>query len=96
MKLEEINRKLSETKPFLQGKFAVKQIGIFGSYSRNEQNEESDIDVLVEFSKPVGFFHFIRLENYLSELLGIHVDLVTESALKPRIKDEILQQLILI
>lgn len=57
------------------------RIGIFGSYARNEETENSDIDILVKFKKGITLLQLIRLENELSEKLGIKVDLVTEGAL---------------
>ena len=66
MELEEIKRKLRELKPILREKFNVEGIGLFGSYVRGEQKGERDLDVLVEFSEPIGFFEFIELEGFLS------------------------------
>ncbi len=63
-------------------------IGIFGSVARGEQTESSDIDILVEFSRPVVFFTFLELEEYLSMRLGAPVDLVTPDALKPLIREQ--------
>lgn len=57
------------------------RIGIFGSYARNEQTKESDIDILVKLNKGITLLQLVRLENELSEKLGIKVDLVTEGAL---------------
>ncbi len=74
--------------------FSVKNIGVFGSFARNEQTDQSDIDLLVEFSRPVGFITFIRLENFLSERLGKKVDLVTPDALKPVIRHDVLTEVI--
>ncbi len=73
-------------------KFKVESIGLFGSYAREEQTRTSDIDMLVEFDAPVGFFKFIELEDYLSEKLGAKVDLVTPDALKPLIKPQIMEE----
>ena len=94
--LERIKSLLSEQKPLLAEKFMVKEIGIFGSFVRGERVDASDIDILVEFSKPVGFFTFIDLEDHLSEVLGIKVDLVFKKALKPRIGRNILRELVTI
>lgn len=93
-KLEEIEKVLREDKPFLERRFKVKEIGIFGSYLRSEQKNTSDLDLLVEFSEPVGLFDFIRLEEYLKEKLGVKVDLVMKDALKPRIKDRIMKEVL--
>jgi len=74
--------------------YPVKNIGVFGSVARNEQTEASDIDLLVEFSQPVGFVTFIRLESFLSKRLGRPVDLVTSDSLKPVIRQDILYEVI--
>jgi len=74
--------------------YPVKNIGVFGSVARNEQTEASDIDLLVEFSQPVGFVTFIRLESFLSKRLGRPVDLVTSDSLKPVIRQDILSEVI--
>ncbi|MFC1790620.1 nucleotidyltransferase family protein [Patescibacteria group bacterium] len=86
--------KISAQKAFLADKYSVKEIGVFGSVARGEQKADSDIDVLVDFKKPIGLFDYVRLENYLSGFLGAKVDLVTKTGLKPAIKDEILSQTI--
>lgn len=84
--------KISSEKTFLEDKFFVKEIGIFGSVVRGEQHSDSDIDILVDFKNPIGIFDFIRLEDHLSKLLGSKVDLVTKTGLKSVIKNEILSQ----
>ena len=89
---EEILKVLKKELPSLKEKFKVKSIGIFGSYVRGEQTKTSDIDMLVEFDAPVGFFKFIELEDYLSDKLGAKVDLVTPDALKPLIKPHIMEE----
>lgn len=78
----------------LRSKYDVKSVGVFGSFSRGEEKKSSDLDILVEFSRPVGMFKFIELEEYLSKLIGKKVDLVTKNALKPAIKEEVLQEVI--
>ena len=92
MNKEEILKKIKERLPVLKEQYHVKEIGIFGSATKGEETENSDIDILVEFSIPIGFFNFIRLENFLSEILGKKVDLVTKKAIKPVIKEEILKE----
>ncbi|MFA4934524.1 MAG: nucleotidyltransferase family protein [Candidatus Methanoperedens sp.] len=89
---DQILTPLKKQLPYLKEKFKVKSIGIFGSYAREEQTEKSDINILVEFEAPVGFFKFIELENYLSDKLGAKVDLVTPDALKPLIKPDIMAE----
>lgn len=86
----EILKVLKQELPYLNEKFKVKSIGLFGSYAREEQTKTSDIDVLVDFETPVGFFKFIELEDYLSGKLGAKVDLATPDALKPIIKPQIM------
>ena len=95
-KIEEIKSKLESLKPVLKERFQVETVGIFGSFAHGEQTVKSDIDVLVEFSQPntVDLFDFIDLEEFLSQQLGIKVDLVTKSALKPMLKDKILKETI--
>jgi len=74
--------------------YSVKTIGVFGSVARSEETEQSDIDLLVEFSRPVGFVTFMRLEHFLSERLGVQVDLVTSDSLKPVIRQDVLAEVI--
>lgn len=92
MSEEEIIRKINSELPFLKAKYHIKQLGVFGSVVRGEQTKESDIDILVEFDSPIGFFDFIRLENFLSKKLQKRVDLVSKKSLKPSIKEEILKE----
>lgn len=92
--IQKIKRILLSHKQDLSDKYGVREIGIFGSYVRSEHRKNSDIDILVDIEKPMGFFKFIRLERYLSELLGAKVDLVTKNALKPYIGQRILAEVI--
>lgn len=78
--------------PLLKEKYHVKKIGIFGSFVRGDQNKRSDVDILVEFKSPIGFFEFIRLENFLSHILHRKVDLVSKKAVKPAVKKEIFKE----
>ena len=94
--VESIKRLLLQNKDELSQKFEVKTIGVFGSYVRGEQKLSSDVDILVEFQEPVGLFEFMKLENYLSDLLGVKVDLVSKKALKPHIGEHIMQEVIMI
>ena len=87
----EIEAVLKQLKPSLAEKFKVKEIGIFGSYVRDEGSGRSDVDILVEFSESIGW-EFIDLKELLSEVLDIEVDLVTVGALKPQLKDKILKE----
>lgn len=96
MRNQDIRSKLERLKPILKEQYQVKTIGFFGSYARGEQNQKSDIDILVEFveGNSVDLFDFIELEDFLSKQLGIKVDLATKNALKPLIKDQILKETI--
>jgi len=71
--------------------FAVKEIGLFGSFTDDSYTEESDIDILVELERPIGWKIF-TLEIYLAKIFGRKIDLVTKNALKEQIKDNILKQ----
>jgi uncharacterized protein len=87
----EILSKLAELKPILNKDYAVKEIGLFGSYSDNSNTEESDIDIIIEFEKPIGW-KFFTLELYLEKVFNKKIDLVTKNALKEQIRDDILNQ----
>jgi uncharacterized protein len=87
----EIESILISHKDIIAARFHVKDIGIFGSFARGEETEESDVDILVEFSAPVGW-EFIDLKEYLQEILGRPVDLVTKNALKIQLKKRILEE----
>jgi predicted nucleotidyltransferase len=86
-----ILERLDELKPFLQKEFSVKTIGLFGSFSDNSFSDESDIDILVELEKPIGWKYF-SLEIFLEKTFGRKIDLVTKNALKEQIRDRILKQ----
>ena len=90
----EIRDILLENKSHLKQKYKIIEIGIFGSFIRNEQHLTSDIDLLIEFEKDakISLLEFVGIENYLSDLLGVKVDLVEKSALKPRIGKRILNE----
>lgn len=83
---------LRQQLPEIAEKYHVRSLEVFGSYVRDEQTPESDLDVLVTFDKAPGLLEYIELENHLSDLLGIKVDLVMKSALKPRIGQNILRE----
>ncbi|MBK5283783.1 MAG: nucleotidyltransferase family protein [Bacteroidia bacterium] len=87
----EIENKLRQLKPFLSEKFSVERIGLFGSYAEQKQNPESDLDIFVEFSKPIGW-NFFTLEKFLEEQFGLKIDLVTRNAIRSQLKEKILKQ----
>jgi len=90
--LEKLKETLAEHKEELTKKFKVKDIGIFGSYVREEQTKKSDVDILVTFYETIDLFTFVELENYLSDILGAKVDLVMKEGIKPRLKEKILSE----
>ncbi len=94
MNLENIIKILKDREEILKEKYGVKSIGIFGSYVRGEQREDSDLDVLVEFEKAIDFFEFLELEEYLSNFLGVKVDLVLKKTLKPGIAEKALKEVV--
>ena len=79
----------------MQKVFHVKEIGLFGSLIKGVQTKKSDIDVLVEFEKGhKDFFNYMRLKYYLEEMLGREVDLIIKGAIKPRLKEKILNEVV--
>jgi predicted nucleotidyltransferase len=90
--------------PLLAERYQVTSLGVFGSHVRGEpcacaqsrQRPDSDLDLLVTFQEPPGLFKFIELENYLTDILGVKVDLVMRDTLKPRIGKRILSEAILV
>ena len=87
----DILSKLRELKPALYKDYAVKEIGLFGSFTDDTFTENSDIDILVELERPIGW-KFFSLELYLEKIFNRKIDLVTKNALKEQIKDIILKQ----
>ena len=94
MATEDISTRLAQLKPKLEQEYPISELGIFGSYARGEQESDSDLDILVAFDKPVTLFDLIRLENELTEKLGIEADLVTKNSLKPRIETRVRDDLV--
>ena len=90
--LEQLLPRLQALLPDLATRYGVTSLGIFGSFLRGEQRPDSDLDLLVEFREPPSLFGFIRLENELSDQLGVNVDLVMKSALKREIGRRILEE----
>jgi hypothetical protein len=92
--LPRLKRLLKEHLPFLMDRYHVKTIGVFGSYVRGEQKAKSDLDILVEFSETPSMFEFLELEEHLSNILSVKVDLVVKSALKLHIGQHILREVV--
>lgn len=89
--IDEIKAIYKTHKRELQENYKITQIGIFGSYVRGDQKEVSDIDILVEFDEPASLLDIVKAQNYLSELLGMKVDLVPKADLRPELKQAILE-----
>ncbi|HEY3387997.1 MAG TPA: nucleotidyltransferase family protein [Prolixibacteraceae bacterium] len=93
MMQSDIEKRLKALKPTLSTRFFVDKIGYFGSYARNEQTIDSDVDILVSFGKPLGWA-FFDLQELLEKELDRKVDLVSVTALKEQLKDIILSEVI--
>lgn len=91
--LKAVLQTLKHHLPDLKEKYGVKNLGIFGSYVRGLTKRTSDLDLLVEFDTVPTMFEFVRLERHLSTILGVRVDLVMKTALKPEIGKRILAEL---
>ena len=83
---------LHEQIPLLAERYSVETLEVFGSYVRDEQKKDSDLDILVTFKEEPSLLTFIAIENYLSDLLGVKVDLVMKDSLKPVIGQSILRE----
>ncbi len=92
-KLQKLKLTVAQHKEELKTKYKVNEIGFFlGSYARDEQTKKSDVDILVTFYETIDLFTFVELENYLSDILGVKVDLVMKEGIKPRLKQKILNE----
>ena len=80
--VKQIKKILIQHKKELADRYKVKEIGIFGSYVRGEEKDKSDLDILVEFNEPIGL-KFIELAEFLENILGVKIDLVSKGAIKP-------------
>jgi len=94
MDLAQLVELVRQQLPLLSERYRVESLGVFGSYVRREQRPDSDLDVLVTFRETPGLLKFIELENYLSDVLGVKIDLVMKDALKPHIGQHILNEAI--
>ena len=92
-KSAEITDILKQNLKNLKNDYYLQTMGIFGSFVKGNQNQNSDLDILVEFEKPIGLIKFLKLENDLSRILGVKVDLVMKKALKPNIGKRILEEI---
>ncbi|MCH8315043.1 MAG: nucleotidyltransferase family protein [Planctomycetes bacterium] len=94
MTRQEVLDKLKANRNELR-QMGVKSLSLFGSLARDEATDHSDVDLLVEFDRPIGLFQFIRVQHYLQEVLGVdRVDLVMPDALHEELRDNILRDAI--
>ena len=94
LSLSEILRLLREEIPQLTDRYHLRSLGVFGSYVSKTQDVKSDLDLLVTFHESPSLLKFIELENLLTDLLGVKVDLVMEDALKPRIGQRVMKEVV--
>jgi predicted nucleotidyltransferase len=94
MKQDAVLQILKQKNAELTQQFGVKSLLLFGSVARNEATSTSDVDLLVEFSRPVGYFGLFALQDYLEKLLDCSVDLGTPNSLKPYVKERIMGEII--
>ena len=94
MKREVVVQTLKQQNAELTGRFGVKSLLLVGSVARDEASPTSDVDLLVEFSRPVGYFGLFALQDYLEKLLGCPVDLGTPDSLKPYLRERVMRELI--
>ena len=96
--LDEIKEILQAQKPYLTEKFGVTEVGVFGSYVRNEQHPDSDVDILIELERPpqISLIGLVELQYYLSDVLETKVDVALKKNLKKRIGKRILGEVVTI
>lgn len=91
---EELRARIAQALPDLRRRYPIDTIGVFGSWARGEQTPESDVDLLVAFSEPVGYFELLALQDALDDLLSVRVDLATPGALRPFMRESIERELL--
>jgi len=94
--VEEVKKKLGDQRPYLSERYGIVEIGVFGSYVRDEQHAESDLDILADLGEPpqIDLLDLVILERYLSNVLGIKVDIAEKSNLRKRIGQRILNEVV--
>jgi len=92
--LEEVRSILRQHQHELHERYGVKSLRIFGSYARGEQTPESDLDLLARFTEGASLFDLVGLEDYLEAILGCKVDILSERAIRPEIRENILRDLV--
>jgi len=90
---ESITNTLKANKSVLLAKYHLKSIGIFGSFNRDDFNDNSDIDILIDYEQPIGI-EFIDLAEELEKILKLKVDLVSKNGIKPKYLEEIQKDLV--
>ena len=94
--ISQVIESLRQQLQLVRQRYQVESLSLFGSYVRHEQRPDSDLDVLVTFTEPPSLLKFIELENYLSDNIGVKIDLVMKDSLKPRIGQQILSEAVMI
>jgi len=96
--LTEVKQILHDQKPYLAERYGVTEIGVFGSYVREEQRPDSDLDILIELEEPprISLLDLVNLQNYLGDLLGVKVEVAIKKNLKPRLSPYILQEVVMV
>lgn len=94
--LTELRERISDQAPYLKERYGVRVIGVFGSYVRNEQQPESDLDILIELDRPpkISLIGLVELEHYLTDVLGVPVDIAIRKNLKRRIGERIMREVV--
>jgi predicted nucleotidyltransferase len=91
-KLSAIKKIIRDQKDLLRDRYKINKIGVFGSYARGDTHSGSDVDVIVEFSEPISLIRLVSLENYLSGIVGVKVDVVPKEDIRRELKDTILKE----
>ena len=94
MRQDDVLQILKQKNAEMAKRFGVESLSLFGSVARDEATSYSDVDLLVEFNRPVGYFGLFALQDYLEKLLGCSVDLGTPDSLKPYMRDRVKGELI--
>lgn len=92
--LQDIKKSLAAKLPEFKRDYAIREVGIFGSYARQEQSTDSDVDILVDFDKIPGLLTFCEIEDEFEKALNLKVDLVRKQALRPELKERILREVV--
>jgi predicted nucleotidyltransferase len=94
--LTAIKKIIRDHKTLLRDRYHINRIGVFGSYARGDTHSGSDVDVLVEFSEPISLIQLVSLENYLTDIVGLKVDVVPKDDIRKELKDTILKDAVFV